>query len=86
MAPVTETSPSPSLEERVGERRPLTVFEAEPDAPAVGGASAAPKPSERAPLAPAASPGPEKDIHSWLTFPELCSDHGRELLRDFFER
>src|SRR5439155_19446788 len=50
------------------------------------GGLAAPKPTEGGPLQPTAPPRPERDTHSWLMFPEPCSDYGRDLLRDFFER
>ncbi len=57
-----DTSPSPPLEERVGERRPFTVSKAEPYepyAPAGDDESAAPKPSDGGTVAPTAPPGPK---------------------------
>ena len=48
--------------------------------------AATPKQSNGGPVLPAATSSPESDCHAWLMFPELCSDHGRYVLRDFFER
>ena len=48
--------------------------------------AAAPKESKGGPVLPTATSSPESDSHAWLMFPELCSDHGRYVLRDFFER